>query len=242
MAQRSFLSGTQQTVSEFMEASKDLRAVANDPNFPELAEFTDHFLSAVTHFGRTEMELQGVERVADLTKGGFAPRDLEGFRATRLQLADRFNRTGIRLLEGADRLPETVARLEPPNRAALQEDVSALKEELQFHLGELEVKPSDSSRIAKAISPIFDLVGQGNVNGLYEHVARQAGTLQRLRASESRGAEENIPVWKIVAIAVAVGVWVWALFKCKWWGSCSLKEGLAYAIIFWISAFIAKFC
>jgi hypothetical protein len=98
------------------------------------------------------------------------------------------------------------------------------------------------SWIIEAANPILDLAAKGDVAALYKEVADRAVQLQKLRSSEDRGMQENIPVWKIAAIAVAVGIWIWALFKCKWWGSCSLKEGLAYFIVFWISVLIARYC
>lgn len=243
MANQTFLSANQQAVANFMEASKELRLVANDSNFPELAGFTDHFLASVTLFGRTEMEFQRRSRVAGLTKAGFAPETLGGLNDLRWRLATQFNLQGIELLDGTDRLVEAVTRVKlPGDRPAVGDDIAKLRKELYFHISELEVKPADAQKIIEGITPILDIASRGDVAELYREVANKARQLQELRSTEDRGMRENIPVWKVIAIVIAFGIWIWALFRCKWWGSCSLKEGLAYAIVFWISALIANYC
>lgn len=238
-----FLSDDQRAVAEFLGASRELRFVAEDPHFPELGAFTDRFLASLTDFGRTEMEAGRRSRISDLASSGFAPDVLEGLHDVRWRLASKFNLEGIALLDGASRLAEAAQRIQlPEHRPGIGDDIATLRRDLLFHLGELNIKASDARKTAEAISPILDLASKGDAAALYREIADRAVQLQKLRSSEDRGTKENIPVWKIVAIAVAVGIWIWALFKCRWWGSCSLKEGLAYAIVFWISALIAKYC
>jgi hypothetical protein len=243
MATSISLNDSQMAVAHFMDASRDLRFIAEDTHFPELGAFADRFLAGVTGFGRTEMEFGRRNRVANLASAGFAPDALEGLHDVKWRLASNFNLQGVQLLDGASRLVEGAQRIRlPEHRPDLGDDVAALRRDLSFHLAELEIKPSDAVRIAEAAKPILDLASRGDVTALYKEVADRAVHLQKLRSTEDRGTQDNIPVWKVAAIVVAVGIWVWALFKCKWWGSCSLKEGLGYFIAFWIAALIAKFC
>ena len=53
-----------------------------------------------------------------------------------------------------------------------------------------------------------------------------------VRSQPGRGAETNIAVWKIVAIAITAGLGAWVVYKCKYsrW-RCSSKEKKIYNTI-----------
>lgn len=232
------LSREQQATQEFMKASEHLRQVADDRHGTGLLEFTDALVQAIACFGTSELYARQAERGSAL--------DVHASRVMfSSKMSARCNEKGIKTLsyarEALKHFRKDLSSF-PIDTKLNDSDINIAQQEIREALADLEIKESDVIKIDKVFTVGFELVRSQGVSSLPEYLESQISNLERIRRQPDRGAIENIPVWKLAAIAIAVGVWIWALFRCKWWGSCSSKEGLAYATVFWISALIARFC
>lgn len=231
------LSQRQAATMDFLNASQYLRQVADDHHGIGMLEFTDSFIQSILSFGNSEL----YARQAGRSKG---LKIQESLVKESMQMSKEYNEKGFRNLSYArDTLKQLRKELESYPEVKLdKKDVASFQSELMHQVSELEIKESDALKIKEAFSSSLESIISGGAKALPDYLEQQIDKLEKIRRQPDRGAVDNIPVWKVAAIVVAVGVWVWALFRCKWWGSCSLREGLAYFIVFWIAALIAKFC
>ncbi|MEK6274345.1 MAG: hypothetical protein AABM30_03320 [Actinomycetota bacterium] len=229
------LSRNQLASSDFFRASERLRLIATDGHGEGLASVAGELIQAIHAFGLSELEARRGERLQALKLGAGTARE-----ATRLR--DAYNDKGLRTLKRA-RAHVKLFREELASYpdAKLGGELKEFQQELREQLAELEVSASDVAKIDSALADGFALVAK-DATGLPDYLDQNLRELEKVRRSANRGAVENIPIWKIIAIVVAFGIWIWALFRCHWWGSCDLREGLAYFIVFWIAVLIARFC
>jgi len=232
------LSRTQQAVLDFDRMSDNLRRIADDRHGTGLMEFTEAFVQSISCFGISELNARQAERDKAL-----ALRDAR--LKSSIEASGYYNEKGIRLLSGArgalKQFREELASF-PKDLKLSAADIKATHQEIRDAVAELEIKATDAEKINAVFTKGFELLSAKGALALPDYLEEHIADLERIRRQPDRGAVENIPVWKVAAIVVAFGVWIWTLFRCKWWGSCSLKEGLAYATIFWIAALISRFC
>jgi hypothetical protein len=222
---------------EFARASEFMRQIADDRHGAALLEFTDAFIHSIIAFGSSEFEARQAERFEVLKvvspKAGAAS-----------QASSHLNAKGLRHVRyGLEAIKAFRNEFDSfPKGKVADTDFGDFERELREALAELDVKPSDVEKIDRTVRESLDEIrGKGAVS-LPDFLEGKLAELERVRRREDRGAVDNIPVWKIAAIAVAVGVWVWALFRCTWWGSCSMQEGLVYFVVFWLAVLISRFC
>lgn len=230
------LSREQAASASFLNASVPLREVAEDGHGQGLANFAGLFIQAVNSFGLSELHARQAERVQALKLPA------AGARAAQAR-SKQHNDRGLRLLEESRAtlklFREELATF--PDTAASERQVRAVREEFRTGLVELELKASDVAQIDAAAAEAFELVRSG-ANSLPDYLEHHLARLEKVRRQPDRGAVDNIPIWKVIAIVVALGVWIWAFFRCSWWGRCSFAEGLAYFVIFWLAALVVRFC
>jgi hypothetical protein len=230
------LSREQDASAEFLRASEKLKEAATDGHGQGLATFAGHLVNALNEFGLSELNARQAERLQALKLRA------ETARASK-SLSDGHNEKGLRSLEsargGLKLFQEELAGY--PKAPNIGPAVKAFQQDLREQLTHLEIKAEDVTRLDAALREGFQVASKGAA-GLPGYLKKHLDELEKVRRGANRGAVENIPIWKVIAIVVAIGVWVWALFKCGIFGSCTLAEGLAYATIFWISVLIVKFC
>jgi hypothetical protein len=236
MADNSVLTRELQSVEEFLHASASLRQVADDGRGRALVDFADAFVQATANFGLCELRVRQAERLDALGR-----QEQIGLLRDRSAVA---NTKGLRSLSNArealNNFRQELAGY--PDRADVGAAIDRVREEVPNALADLEVKAPDIEKINAALDEGFEVARAGDPGQVADYLEERVRRLDRVRRQEDRGTVENIPVWKIVAIAVAVGIWIWAFFRCTWWGSCSYAEGLAYFIIFWLAALVSRFC
>lgn len=232
------LSEKQIAVRDFLEASEYLRQIADDGQGRGMLEFTESFIQSVASFGVSELYAREAERYLAL---GLSKRKAN----YSLEKSKHHHEKGLRAVGYAkNALNQFRKDLEeyPTDMRLDERDISELIQGLNEQLADLDIKRSDAEKISKTLQEGMHAIAREGAQALPDYLEERIEELAKLRSQEDRGAVENIPVWKVAAIAVALGVWIWALFRCKWWGSCRLKEGLGYFIVFWIAVYIAKFC
>lgn len=232
------LSAKQSAVMDYYNSSEYLRQIADDGHGRGILEFTESFIQSVASFGISELYAREAERCITLK--------LSETRANAsLERSKHFHEKGIRSIAYAKKSLKQFKKdiKEYPTDIKLDKtDIAEFMQELNEEVANLEIKKTDAEKINKTVLEGMDFIAKEGIGALPGYLEDKIDALEKIRSQKDRGAVDNIPVWKVAAIAVAVGIWIWALFRCKWWGSCSLKEGLAYFIVFWIAALIAKFC
>ena len=226
-----------ESASQFLCASDFMLDLVRDDHGDALAEFTSSFIVAVAAFGTCERHARIAERTGLLKCA-----DARGKAAA--EESARQNAKGLVALgyarRGLDAYRQQIPNL--PTKAVPAADFESFLNDLRFALVDLDAKTSDTEKMYRAVSENLEQLRKGGAAALGNYLDTNLANLEKLRRQNDRGAVDNIPVWKVAAIAVAVGVWVWALFRCRWWGSCSRKEGLAYAVVIWLAGLIARFC
>lgn len=231
------LTREQEASTEFLMSSEFMRQIADDKHGTALLDFTDSLILAVAAFGTAELHARHAERCQVLKLPAARAR------LASQQSAQHNNKGLILVAQGREALKVFRQELADfPKDAVGAKEFETMHQDLREALVELEVKASDVEKIDKTIRACVDEVRAKGVAVLPDYLAEHLVELERLRKRNDRGSVENIPIWKVAAISAAVGVWVWALFRCRWWGSCSKKEGLGYFIAFWIGVLISRYC
>lgn len=237
------LNREQNAMAQFMQSSEKMRQIADDGHGKGLLELTDALLQAMTSFGMSEMNARKAER-----------REAIKIQQDVVKLVsketDYYHKKGLKSLshahKGLEQFREDLQKYKEELGAQFEvdisEDLDKLHHDLRKGLVDLDIKASDVKKLDGAIQECFNSVRSKSPESLIDYIESKLRELEKIRNRPDRGAVENIPIWKVVAIVAALGIWVWALFRCHWWGSCSLAEGLSYFILFWIAVYIARFC
>ena len=114
-------------------------------------------------------------------------------------------------------------------------------EEFKLQCTDLEIKGKDVDKLFAGVDQVFASFQKEGINGVVGVIEKSMQELITLRKSDTRGAIDNFPIWKVAAIIVGIGVWIIGLIHCGWFG-CSLQAGAAYFIIFAIAAIVTRFC
>lgn len=241
MSGASLLSTAQRRTDEFLTRSEWLLQVTDDEEDRRLFFVTDTFRNAVAQFGLAEIYARQCDRCNAL---GLYP-ERASFAAAASQ---RHNDRGLELLRESRRgVADFLSHLDDyPAVPDLGQELDQFQDAVREQLVDLEVKGSDVSRINEEIERCFGTVRKEGLEGLGTYLDDRLGELEDVRQGEDRGARENIPIWKAIAVAVIIGVSLWWLFKCRWrifrgW-SCSVREERAYGMIGLIASLIAAYC
>lgn len=230
------LGRNQQATLEYLNASQYLRQISESPNGTGLLEFTSSFVNAVSFFGISELKAREAERAGIL--------DVQSNKViTSLKASSQFNEKGFRTLSYArDSLKKFRDELVNVTDTKKYDDKFLIfQSELNEALVEVETKASDVKIISDSFTECFDLMKNKGVHSLPDYLEEKINNLEDIRKRPDRGAVQNIPLWKVAAIAVAVGVLIWAFFKCNYF-ECTQIEGIAYVTVFWIAALVTNYC
>ncbi len=228
----------QQRILDFMDASNRLKSFVQNHENDLLLETFNGLQDAVILFGKCEMAIQRSQRLDDTEEAaGLMKRGMS------------YNRRGMASLEAAiesiQGFQEDTGGYDEVELSTRDEDIAYLREEATYQLAQLYTKPRDVERLTETFQNALNAVVEDGIEGLGAFTEENMQRLLELRGSESRGTEENIPVWKIVAVAAFFGITLWTLMKCKWrWYGrrCTWKEDLIYALIAKAAALGYKLC
>jgi hypothetical protein len=107
----------------------------------------------------------------------------------------------------------------------------------------LEIKSSDAKKLMDALDEIIVAVNNNGEQGFLNFLTSKTADLEQLRQSPTRGTEDNIPVWKLVAIAVFLGLGIYGIIRCIVRGrNCGQVFSKAELTGLTLAAIIASFC
>ncbi|MEA3494580.1 MAG: hypothetical protein U9R42_00935 [Bacteroidota bacterium] len=226
------LTREQQAVYNFQVSATVLRSVVefeqeNGQN--EYIDFFDFYTGAISNFINSELNYRQGDRCAAVNM----QTDLMNYSNSQGAVS---NTNGIDFLtkglESFNLFKEAQTEL-PDTTAEFLEVVNQYRSELKEELLLQEMKGSDVTEIAEQIDIVLDSLQIGNSGAdLLNLMSEKIQELIDTRNLPTRGAETNIAVWKLIAIAVMIGVGTWVIYKCYWSRrGCSKKRKKTYNTI-----------
>jgi hypothetical protein len=229
-----------EVLNTFRTAYNELAPVLDRHGLGEVAEASRTFGDALILFGRCERLARRQERDRALTGAKESKNELAAIAGLNkrgqaaLKLAINQLRAAAKTLKLAD------GGKAPPALKARLADFSA---DLMPLLSEGDMKPSDILKLKAIQDEVVAATLDKGERGLVEHVLSNMEKLAELRTRPDRGAVDNIPWWKAVAIAAFLGLWVWAVIRCiADRRQCSDVTNAALAAGMTIARLVAYFC
>lgn len=232
------LSREQNAMFQYKMHSVPLQEAINDTKLEPLIALNNILIDAVSWFGISEHYARQAERSA-LIK--------DSARAKQCQLSlERHNQTGLHVLSRAQAHMESLSSEFGKGRPSGKDKeaetmVTRPLEDLKTIIADFEIKPSDARKLGDAIDQVGKAFNEAGHGGVVKLVQTKISELREVRSRPDRGAVENIPIWKAIAIIAAIGIWVIGVIHCGWF-RCSVDWAKAYAIGFNVAAAIAYFC
>ena len=189
----------------------ELPTILDRHELPELAEVARTFGAALIQFGRCERAARRHER--SLAVSGDKPDRAE------LKTIEDLNKKGQLALKyaissfQAMKHPIVTESHKPPTQS-VKAGLSEFSGTLMSLLSDVEMKPSDVTKLKSVVDKVINTaLTKGNA-GLLGDINADMAKLAELRKRPDRGAVDNIPFWKIAAIAAFLGLWVVGLARC----------------------------
>lgn len=225
---------------EFLDLERAfLDMIGDDPDLPALMYLVDAVGTATHQFGLCELFDRKAGRLADEGSGGARA---DGYRA----LSERYHKRGLAALDRALRESAALNKQIEESRTRHDPDranpaIRDLVEEMGLLFGESALKVSDVEKLRRTLREAVEGSGGGPA-GTGKYVAAKLNDLREARLSEDRGNRDNIPVWKIVIIAVYVGVSILKIIRCTIRDRCRRGEKAAYEAAAVALGISLKFC
>ena len=228
-----------QGLVQFENAVSNYRpAVADTDSKPFLDGF-DAFTDAVGQFVLSELNFRQGERSEVL--GVYEDRT-----AYYKGIGNEFNTQGIDALkEGRPFLAELVGSLPEGGKEypELEERVNEILGAFDKIMMDVEAKAGDIKELDVEIQSIAELTRTNNPRAVGEYMLRRFDELTELRGTPGRGAETNLPLWKLYAAAVIFGVGFVLIASCYYglW-TCTRARRRTYEGIILAAAILLSAC
>jgi len=96
-------------------------------------------------------------------------------------------------------------------------------------------------KLDNALSEVIDVIGRDGELGVINLIRAKLVELKNVRLSPSRGTEENIPVWKIIAALIFFGIMSWKVLRCVRKNRCC-RANMTENVIIGILAVAMSLC
>lgn len=204
---------------------------------PLLSDYYYGFAAAVDNFGQCELHFRSADRCSilniDADKQAFENRELI-----------RFNNIGLDALNKASLSLAGYILINPGSTTPIgQNQVAGLRTYMAEFISNIEMKASDAKKMMDTFDEIVTAVNTNGEQGFLTYLQTKTAQLQAFRQSPSRGTEENIPVWKLAAIAVFLGLGIYGIIRCFVRGkNCGAVYSKAEYAGLTAAAIVASFC
>lgn len=240
------LSREQQAALDFQVSSSPFVMSFKDSKQSDLSEFAEGFIDSLSFFGVSELYYRGKERVEVGKENKSRVEYLN-------KMAVRNNEKGLKVLQlitpCVDRhIKEVVLSESSKGRETSVDkdrnrpDFSDFRYDAIAFFEDLETKPEDTKKLIAVLDEVIKAAEKGEKN-VYEFINIKAKELAKVRKGKDRGVVDNIPWWKIVAIAVILGLATAEIWRCyiRKQG-CSKVEQAAYKAGYTLASLVLKFC
>lgn len=209
---------------DFALGNQSMLDILYSSDDPTVSKIYSQFSDAVEHYGYAEMHFRQSERNLVAKRFVNAQKDI----AT---IANRFNsKGGIILTNAVTNLKTLIAQVQkepvvkPKNLAQLDAFANDFLDIIT--LGEM--KPADVEKINTELQNCVDIAKKGGDREILNYAQLKFAQLMEVRRSDNRGAVDNIPVWKMVAIAAFLAIAFYLVWRCLAKGKgCDVVERLA---------------
>jgi hypothetical protein len=202
-------------------------------------EMNEHFIDAARTLGVGELYARRHERESRL-------KSLENEAKGSKALFIKHNQLGMqRLADTSQKLKEAVkelgAHFGQKDLKSILPRINAQVDEFKFQCVELEIKGKDVDKLYTAVDSLVSSLQKGGLKGIADLLDCKLTELATVRKSENRGAIDNFPVWKMIALVFFLGAWIIAVIHCTLFG-CTTTAGASYSIIMAIAAIVTTMC
>lgn len=218
---------------DFLLMSLPFRNSFNYADEAQLNEFVEGFTNAVSYFGVAELEFRKRDRCRSKMSLKSLYNVYEGS-------GTRNNNKGLKALKIASHELKQFKKMFGSEKKTVFNG-EEMKTELSIFFEELEIKPADVDKLLKVLDETLKVCSESPEKTI-AYLQKKTEELIKLRDSKDRGAVDNIPWWKIVAIAVFVGLAAWEIWRCIIQNKCSKAEKAALKAGYTIASLVMKFC
>ena len=165
-------------------------------------------IQAILDFGEAELNFRKGERFRTL---GLS----ENIVAYSNEQLTELNARGISMLDkGIAVFDEFINSNEFSNEPVPADAFDREKLKVKEILAQSHLKVSDVVKLNNALSEVIDVIARDGELGVINFIRAKLVELKNVRLSPSRGTEENIPVWKIIAALILFGIMSWKVLRC----------------------------
>ncbi|MCU0327235.1 MAG: hypothetical protein MUF45_18730 [Spirosomaceae bacterium] len=204
---------------DFLLMSLPFRNSFNYQEESNLNEFVEGFTNSISFFGISELEFRKRDRSRSKTS-------VDSLKNVYSLNGTRNNTKGLKCLKIASaELKQFQNTLKLDKKYTFKAD--DFRSELLVFFEDLEIKPVDVDKLLKVLDETLSECSKSPEQTI-AYLQKKVEELNKLRSSEDRGAVDNIPWWKIVAIAVFVGLAAWEIWRCIIRNKCGKAEKAAF--------------
>jgi hypothetical protein len=224
---------------QYENAATNYRPTVADLESPNLLQAFDSFTEGVGKFILSELNYRQGERSQIL---GVYPNRTDYYSG----IGGEFNAAGIAALDEGKAFLEQFVNALPNgggNYQALPESVAEFRSAFQKIIIDVEAKAGDIAELNGEFEEIATLTLGNNPREVGNYLLNRYNQLTELRATPGRGAETNLPLWKLYAAAVIIGVGFVLIGSC-YYGlfTCTRARRRQYEAAILIAAIVLGAC
>lgn len=165
-------------------------------------------IQAILNFGEAELNFRKGERFETL---GLS----ENVVAYSREQLTELNARGIAMLDKAiEAFDEFINSNEFSNEPVSGGAFDVEKLKVKEILAQSHLKVSDVVKLNNALNEVLGVIANGGELGVINFIKAKLSEFKDVRLSPSRGTEENIPVWKIIAALILLGIMSYKVLRC----------------------------
>lgn len=235
-----FCSQEMSTAHEFLALESQLLSVlGTDPDLPSLRPILDGLGSTTLLFGLCELNAKRVARRS-------AAKQRNVLMASYTDSIGSYNAAGLKSLSDlAARAKKLQTELSQQsvriNAAHVKKSIKDVRHDMELYLADSNLKESDITKILKALDEVEAAFITGSKQ-VGELISKKISELDVLRNSPDRGNRENIPLWKLVLIALYLTVGLIYAIRCIVQDVCSKNTKAAFYLAALVLGISLKFC
>lgn len=232
------LSLRQSAIMQFLALGRGFTESAKEWPDDSLAHLSDMLLSALTLFGECEFYAREAERCNLLKR----QKEREKYASAMMK---KRNDAGLEILKlSKARLSQIDFKGIQASRAQITKAAAGLDQyadEFRDILVDSGIKPSDAKKVDSVLTEIMKAAKRG-FGDLGELIATKHDELEALRKSVDRGTHDNVPAYKLVAVALFLGISVIGVLHCLVFRACDAISASSYVAALLVLGLIALMC
>jgi hypothetical protein len=192
-------------------------------------------IQAILNFGEAELNFRKGERFEML---GLS----ENVVVYSKEQLTELNTRGIAMLDKAiEAFDEFIESNEFSNEPVPADAFDSEKLKVKEILAQSHLKVSDVVKLDNALSEVIDVIARDGELGVVNFIRAKLVELKNVRLSPSRGTEENIPIWKLIAALILFGIMSWKVLRCILRNRCC-RANMTENVIIGILAIAISLC